>query len=90
ETYVITRSESNKNRAAGLGADWVGGYQDEIPGKFDAGILFPPAGNLVELALSQLDSGGKLILGAVYMTPIEVKDYKHIWMEHSIKSLANI
>jgi len=68
----------------------VGGYQDKIPTKFDGGIIFPPAGNLVELALSQLDSGGKLILAAVYMTPIEVKDYNHMWMEHSIKSLASI
>ena len=24
------------------------------------------------------------------MTPIEVKDYNHLWMERSIKSLANI
>lgn len=90
KTYVITRSEGNKNRARELEADWVGGYEDEIPGKFDTAIIFPPAGNLVELALSQLDSGGKLILGAVYMTPIEVKDYNHIWMERSVKSLANI
>ena len=90
ETYVVTRSQKNKDWATGLGADWVGGYQDKIPGKFDAGIIFPPAGNLVELALSQLDSGGKLILAAVYMTPIEVKDYNHLWMERSIKSMANI
>jgi propanol-preferring alcohol dehydrogenase len=90
ETFAITRSELNKNRARELGADWVGGYEDKIPGKFDAAIIFPPAGNLVELALSQLDSGGKLVLAPVYMTPIEIKDYNHIWMEHSIKSLANI
>jgi len=90
ETYVVTRSEKNKNWATRLGADWVGGYEDEIPGKFDAAIIFPPAGNLVELALSQLDSGGKLVLAAVYMTPIEVKDYNHMWMERSVKSLANI
>jgi propanol-preferring alcohol dehydrogenase len=42
------------------------------------------------LALSQLDSGGKLVLAPVYMTPIEIKDYNHIWMERSVKSLANI
>ena len=90
ETYVITRSQRNKNRAVGLGADWVGGYQDKIPCNFDAGIIFPPAGNLVELALSQLDSGGKLVLAPVYMTPIEIEEYNHIWMERSIKSLANV
>ncbi len=90
ETYAITRSQKNRDWAARLGADWVGGYEDEIPAKFDTAIVFPPAGNLVELALSQLDSGGKLVLAAVYMTPIEIKDYNHLWMERSIKSLANI
>lgn len=90
ETYAITRSQKNKDWAARLGADWVGGYEDELPGKFDAAIVFPPAGNLVELALSQLDSGGKLVLAAVYMTPVEVKDYNHLWMERSVKSMANI
>ena len=90
ETYAITRSQKNKDWATRLGADWVGGYEDELSGKFDAAIVFPPAGNLVELALSQLDSGGKLVLAAVYMTPVEVKDYNHLWMERSVKSMANI
>lgn len=90
ETYAITRSQKNREWAARLGADWVGGYEDEIPTRLDTAIVFPSAGNLVELALSQLDSGGKLILAAVYMTPIEIKDYSHLWMERSIKSLANI
>jgi propanol-preferring alcohol dehydrogenase len=90
ETYAITRSQKNKDWATRLGADWVGGYEDKLPGKFDTAIVFPPAGNLVELALSQLDSGGKLVLAAVYMTPVEVKDYNHLWMERSVKSMANI
>lgn len=90
EIFAITRSEPNKNRARELGANWVGGYEDEIPGKFDAAIIFPPAGNLVEIALSQLDIGGRLILAPVYMSPIEIKDYNHLWMEHLVKSLANI
>jgi propanol-preferring alcohol dehydrogenase len=90
ETYVVTRSQKNRNWATRLGADWVGGYEDEIPYKFDTAIIFPPVGNLVETALSQLDSGGKLVLGAVYMSPIEVKNYNNIWMERSVKSLANI
>ena len=47
ETFVITRSEKNKNWAKKLEADWVGGYEKELPAKLDAGILFPPAGNLV-------------------------------------------
>jgi propanol-preferring alcohol dehydrogenase len=90
ETFVITRSEKNRNAAKELGADWIGSYDDNLPYKLDAGIIFPPAGNLVEIALSQLDSGARLVLAPVTSTPIEIKDYNHIWMERSIISLANI
>ncbi len=90
EAFVITRSEKNRKAARELGVSWAGSYEDEIPCKLDAGIVFPPAGNLVELALTQLDSGGRLVLAPVTSTPIEIKDYNHIWMERSVISLANI
>lgn len=90
DVYVITRSKKNKMLAKQTGADWVGGYDDEIPDMLDGGIIFPPVGNLVSYALSQLDSGGKLVLGPVTMTPIEINDYNLIWQERSIKSLAHI
>lgn len=90
EVYVVTRSEKNKNAARKLGATWVGGYNDNIPVPLDGGIIFPPAGHLVPFALSQLDSGGKLVLGPVTMSPIEIKDYNLIWQERSIVSLAHI
>jgi propanol-preferring alcohol dehydrogenase len=90
EVYVITRSEKNRRLANGLGANWVGGYEDKLPALLDAGIIFPPAGNLVSHALSQLESGGRLVLGPVTMTPIEIKDYNLIWQERSVMSLAHI
>jgi len=90
EVYVITRSEKNKRAANEVGADWVGGYEDNIPARLDGGIIFPPAGNLVSHALSQLNSGGRLVLGPVTMTPIEIKDYNLIWQERSVISLAHI
>ena len=90
EVYAVTRSQKNRDLASELGADWVGSYEDRPPALLDAGIIFPPAGNLVEFALSQLDSNGRLVLAPVYMTPIEIKDYNLIWQERSIKSLAHI
>jgi len=90
DVYVITRNEKNKNAANELGADWVGGYDDVIPVLLDGGIIFPPAGNLVAHALSQLDSGGRLVLGPVTMTPIEIGDYNFLWQERSIISLAHV
>jgi len=88
--FVVTRSQKNRDAAEQLGADWVGSYEDRPPTLFDAGIIFPPAGNLVEFALSQLKGNGRLILAPVYMTPIEIKDYNNIWLERSVKSLAHI
>ena len=88
--YVITRSEKNKMLAKQAGADWVGGYDDTIPGMLEGSIIFPPVGKLVSHALSQLDSGGRLVLGPVTMTPIEINDYNLIWHERSIISLAHI
>ena len=90
DVYVITRSEKNKNAANELSAGWVGGYDDVIPALLDGGIIFPPAGNLVAHALSQLDSGGRLVLGPVTMTPIEIGDYNFLWQERSIISLAHV
>ena len=90
KVYVITRSEKNRKLAKQIGADWVGGYGDKIPEKLDGGIIFPPAGDLVTHALSQLDSGGKLVLAPVTMTPIKINDYNLIWQERSINSLAHI
>ena len=88
--FVVTRSNKNQTAAGELDADWVGNYEDEIPELLDGSIIFPPAGNLVPHALSQLASGGRLVLGPVTMTPIEIKDFNLIWQERSIISLAHI
>ncbi len=90
KVFVITRSEKNLNAAREMGADWVGNYRDTPPEKADAAILFPPAGNLVEEILANLERGGRLVLSPVTMTPITIQNYNHIWMERSIISLANI
>ncbi len=88
--FVVTRSEKNRQSARKMGADWVGGYGEPLPERLDAAILFPPAGNLVEGVLANLERGGRLVLSPVTMTPITIEDYNHVWMERSIISLANI
>ncbi len=90
EVYVVTRSEKNKDAARSLGAEWVGGYDDQMPVKLDGSIVFPPVGDLVSFALSQLDSNGRLVLGPVTMTPIVIDDFNLIWQERSIISLAHV
>jgi len=88
--WVSTVLGPQQKAAIELGATWVGGYNDKIPARLDGGIIFPPAGNIVPFALSQLDSGANLVLGPVTMSPIEIKDYNLIWQERSIISLAHI
>jgi propanol-preferring alcohol dehydrogenase len=91
ECFVVTRSEQNQKSAKELNADWVGDYDYNFPVKLDAAILYPPAGELVPDVLSLLEPGGRLILSPIYMSPIEIKDYNNLlWMERSIKSVANI
>ncbi len=90
EVFVVTRSEKNKQAARELGAEWVGGYDDEMPVKLDGGIIFPPVGELVKFALGQMDSNGRLVLGPVTMSPIVIDDFNLIWHERSIISLANV
>jgi propanol-preferring alcohol dehydrogenase len=91
ECFVVTRSKHNQNSAKELKADWVGDYADKFPVKLDAAIFYPPAGKLVSYILSLLEPGGRLILSPIYMSPIEIKDYtKLLWMERSIKSVANV
>lgn len=91
ECFVVTRSEHNQTSAKELKTDWVGDYDDKFPVKLDAAIFYPPAGELVSYVLSLLEPGGRLILSPIYMSNMEIKDYTNLlWMERSIKSVANI
>lgn len=90
DVYVVTRSEKHKAAARALGATWVGGYDDTLSVKLDGGIIFPPVGELVPFALTQLDKNGRLVLGPVTMSPITIADFNLIWGERSLISLAHV
>jgi propanol-preferring alcohol dehydrogenase len=91
ETYVSTRSLKNIERAKKEGANWAGDSSKErMACKLDAAIIFPPAGNLVEPVLSQLENGGTLVLAPVSSTPINVDNYSENLWGRSIKTLYNI
>jgi propanol-preferring alcohol dehydrogenase len=91
ETYVSTRSSRNIERAKREGANWAADSSKEsIPCKLDAAIIFPPAGNLVEPALSQLEKGGTLVMAPVASSPIVINNYSENLWGHSIKSLYHV
>jgi propanol-preferring alcohol dehydrogenase len=91
ETYVSTRSQKNITRARQEGATWAAdASKEEMPYPLDAAILFPPAGHLVEPALSQLVRDGTLVMAPVSSSPIDIKNYsKNLW-GRTIKTLYNV
>lgn len=90
DVYVATRDrEKHQTLAEELGAFWVGDTFDQPPQQLDAAIIFAPAGEIVPAALKALDRGGTLVLGGIHMSPIPELEYKLIYGERSIRSVAN-
>lgn len=91
EVYVSTRSQTNIDAAKREGAQWAGNAaEEEMPCKLDAAILFPPAGNLVEPVLSQLERGGILVMAPVSASPIAIENYSEKLWGRDIRTLYNL
>ncbi len=91
ETYVSTRSLKNIELAKKEGATWAANAAKEgMPCGLDAGIIFPPAGNLVEPALAQIEKGGTLVLAPVSSSPITIEKYSDNLWGRSINTLYNL
>jgi propanol-preferring alcohol dehydrogenase len=61
-----------------------------MPAKLDATIIFPPAGNLVEPVLSQLETGGTLVMAPVSASPIVIENYSVSLWGRTIKTLYHL
>jgi propanol-preferring alcohol dehydrogenase len=91
EVYVSTRSQKNIEAARREGAHWAANAAKEaMPCKLDAAILFPPAGNLVEPILSQLEPGGILVMAPVSASPIRIENYSENLWGRDIRTLYNL
>jgi propanol-preferring alcohol dehydrogenase len=90
EVYVFTRDRSrHQSLASELGAAWVGGTIDRSPVPLDASIVFAPAGEIVPAALASLDKGGRLVLGGIHMSPIPALEYRLLYGERAVLTVAN-
>ena len=89
EVYACTRDARHQRLALELGAKWAGGTFAEPPVKLDAAIIFAPAGEIVPAALKALRKGGSLVLGGIHMSPIPSFDYRLLYQERIIRSVAN-
>ncbi len=90
EVYVFTSRKEKIERALEMGASWAGYTRDEPPKKLDAAIVFAPVSWVAVEALKKLDKAGRLVFAEIHMTPFEKLDYKLLWYERELKSVANV
>jgi propanol-preferring alcohol dehydrogenase len=90
EVHVASRSRDDLERAERFGAASVGGYDDPPPHPLDAIVTFAPAGTVVVAALKALDRGGTVVINAIHLDGIPAFSYDDLWLERSIRSVANV
>jgi propanol-preferring alcohol dehydrogenase len=89
EVYVFTRSDEHRALARELGARWTGRAEDDPPGRLDSAVIFATVGRLVLEALRVLRKGGTIAIAGITMTPIPELDYRLLYHERAIVSVAN-
>lgn len=89
QVAVFTRTALHRQEAVALGADWVGSADDQPPWPLDSAVIFAPAGELVPKALAHLDRGGVLALAGIHMSALPGFEYRLIYEERRITSVAN-
>ncbi|MBS1229554.1 MAG: alcohol dehydrogenase [Proteobacteria bacterium] len=92
EFYAFTRpgDDASQDFARHLGAAWAGDSAQSPPARFDAALIFAPAGALVPVALSHLEKGGVVVCAGIHMSDIPAFPYALLWGERSIRSVANL
>jgi propanol-preferring alcohol dehydrogenase len=87
--YVVTRDQAHQQLALELGAEWAGGAGARLPVKVDSAIVFAPAGELVPVALRDLDKGGTVALAGIHMSDIPAMAYEpHLFWEKTLQSVT--
>ena len=92
EVYAFTRPGDviSQNFARHLGVTWAGGTDQPPPAPLDAALIFAPSGELVPLALRQVDKGGCVVCGGIHMSDLPSFPYALLWGERILRSVANL
>lgn len=96
KVFVFARSETEREFALELGADWSGDTSDAPPEPPHAIIDTTPAWKPVLAALQCLRPGGRLVINAIRKESAdrrlmaEISYERHLWLEKEIKSVANV
>ena len=92
EVYAFTKKGDTAGQefAKSLGAVWAGSSDELPPVKLDASIIFAPVGALVPAALKASEKGGVVVCGGIHMSNIPEFEYRYLWEERKIVSVANL
>ena len=92
QIYAFTRPGDERTQAFAreLGATWAGGSDELPPEQLDAAIIFAAVGPLVPAALRALAPGGRVVCAEIHMSDIPSFPYADLWMERSVRSVANL
>jgi propanol-preferring alcohol dehydrogenase len=72
------------------GGGWAGGSGETPPEQLDAALIFAPVGDLVPTALRATAPGGVVVCGGIHMSDIPSFPYSILWMERTVRSVANL
>jgi alcohol dehydrogenase, propanol-preferring len=92
KVYAFTRPGDTKAQvfARKLGATWAGDSTQSPPEKLDAALIFAPVGQLIPAALQASDKAATIVSGGIHMSDIPSFQYKFLWEERVIRSVANL
>jgi propanol-preferring alcohol dehydrogenase len=92
EVYAFTRAGDAAGQAfaRALGAIWAGSSDEAPPVALDAALIFAPVGSLVPRALAAVHKGGTVVCAGIHMSTIPAFDYRLLWGERVLKSVANL
>jgi propanol-preferring alcohol dehydrogenase len=89
QVFVATREPARQRLALDLGAAWAGPIGAAMPERLDAAIVFAPAGDLVPIALGDLDKGGTVALAGIHMSDVPAMAYEpHLFWEKTLQSVT--
>jgi propanol-preferring alcohol dehydrogenase len=92
EVHAFTRpgDVAGQRFARSLGATWAGG-SDEVPSvALDAVLIFAPVGALIPAALAATRKGGTVVCAGIHMSNVPGFDYRLLWGERVLRSVANL
>ena len=90
DVVVLTRGETHRALARELGASFVGDATELPPEPCDRAVVFAPAGELVPVALDAVRPGGTVSLAGIHMSDIPSFEYRRLWRERALRSVANM